>query len=106
MKQTIALLALLLTGCATVPSTHISLPTKAGLFQIDSPKETSWTNVVLEVSPDGTVKAHIGAVSAHNDASVIATVAAANAQMADKLTIMFEKLMQATGQGAGKALTQ
>lgn len=95
-KLTLILAAGLLTGCASVPSTKISLPTKLGLFQINSPKETSWTNVVFELSPDGTLKTSIGAVTAHNDANVIAGVAAANAQMADKLIQLINRLEAGT----------
>lgn len=93
MKNLILLAALCgLTSCSTVPETVISLPTKYGLFKIVSPKETQWSNVLIELDPDGRTRATIGQVSTHNDANVIATVGAANARMSDSVISLTDKL--------------
>lgn len=100
----LALLLLALPGCATVPQTQIRIPTKLGIASIDSPKETGWTNVVIEFKADGTMKFSIGAVAAHNDANVIAAVAAANAAMADKALQLGEKAIELGVEGAKQGL--
>lgn len=88
------LIVIWITGCAQVPETKITFPTKFGTFMLNSPKENSWTNVSLEISPDGTVKAKIGAVTSHNNAEVIGTVVNANAAMVDSQTQLLKGLVE------------
>lgn len=111
MKKIIPMLTALVAigacqGCKTsVPQTEITLPTKLGLFKIVSPKETEWSAVTVEMSPDGTTKASIGKVATHNSADVIATVGNANAQMADRFNSLADKLIQAGKEGGTRAAT-
>lgn len=107
MKQLIALLAIpiLLTGCASVPATHVEIPTAHGKFILDSPKENDWRGVEFEFDPTtGHVKAKIQRVSSGNSADVIAAVANSNAQMADRVGALAEKAIQAAEKGAVKAV--
>jgi hypothetical protein len=74
--------ALIVTGCTSVPTNEISMPGPGGRnFTLKFPQNMSWTNVVFESRPDGTVSAKIGGVTSYNDATVVGIVATANAAM-------------------------
>lgn len=91
MMKRLSLLAVLaalplFSGCATVPSTQITLPTPNGAFKLNSPKENNWKNVKASFNPaTGEVKFEAESITSANSADVIAAVAAANASMANSV---------------------
>jgi PBP1b-binding outer membrane lipoprotein LpoB len=99
----VPILAVLVAGCASVPSTKVSLDPKTGVFTLDSPKEITISNLVTKL-PDG-IEVKLVGYQSHNSPDVIAAVANANAQMADKLIQAMQLLQQMAAQGALKGAT-
>lgn len=102
MKNKLAVLSvavLVLAGCASVPATKFTVNPQTGVFSLDSPKEISWTN--LEANLPGGATFKIQGYNSHNSPEVLATVAAANAQMADKLIQAMQILQALAAKGAG-----
>lgn len=86
----LAVLLLALSACATVPSTKFSVNPTNGVVSLDSPKDVSFTNLDASL-PNGS-HIVIQGYNSHNSPDVIAAVANANAQMADKLLKAMELL--------------
>lgn len=93
---------LLFAGCAHVPETQISIPTPNGAWMLKSPKDNTWSNVVVTAKPDGSFSMQIGTVTSKNDADVIAAVAAQNAAMADKAMTLGTTVIQAGAAAVAK----
>lgn len=74
---------MLVTGCATVPSTKFSIDPNTGVVTLDSPKNVSFNN--LDATLAGGNHIVIQGYSSTNAPDVIAAVAAANAAMADRM---------------------
>lgn len=100
-KLAVALIGLLLVGCATVPSTKVAINPNTGVVILDSPKEITISNLTAHL-PNGT-EVLLSGYSSKNSPEVLATVAAANAAMADKLLQLTDKLIQLGKEGAIKA---
>jgi uncharacterized lipoprotein YajG len=101
MKQLPILAAcLMLTGCiARVPATSI----RVGTVEIISPKEIEARGVrVIKKGSD--VDVRFDSLSSHNSPDVLATVAAANAKMADKVLQALDKLEAIAAKGAASAV--
>ena len=81
-------------GCASVPATKVSLNPSTGAVTLESQKEIGISNLVATL-PNG-VTVQLQGYQSHNSADVIASVAAANAQMADKL-VQAMQLLQSMG---------
>lgn len=95
----LALLAVLsLAGCAVVPATKFSINPTNGVVTVDSPKDVSFTNLDASM-PNGSHIVLQGYKSV-NSPDVIAAVANANAQMADKIIKAMELWMSMAEKGA------
>ena len=92
-------------GCASVPSTVIQLPTPKGMATLKSPKDTDWSGIEVTIGPDGTAHIVVKSVKASNNADVIASVANANAVMADKITAIAGKAIEVGAAAAAKGAT-
>lgn len=86
------LLLLLLTGCATVPQTEISWPTKAGTVSIRSPKQVQADEISVTVHTDGSVTTHLRGLKSENDATVLNAIALANLQAMQQSVNMIQEL--------------
>lgn len=89
---------LLVTGCASVPSTKFSLDPKTGVLTLDSPKNVSFNNLDATLSNGNHII--LQGYSSTNAVDVIAAVAAANAQMAGKLIEALQLLESMAAKGA------
>ena len=108
MKRNLFLLtclACISAGCASVPSTVIQLPTPKGMATLKSPKDTDWSGIEVTIGPDGTAHIVVKSVKASNNADVIASVANANAVMADKITAVAGKAIEVGAAAAAKGAT-
>jgi hypothetical protein len=94
LSLSLSLLLLCLSGCATVPQTVFTVDPKTGQVHVTSPKEIDLEGLKANVLPGGGFVLEIRRYRSHNSADVIASVAAANAAMAEKLSAMSERLVQ------------
>lgn len=99
----VAAMALLLAGCAGVPATKLGINPQTGVVNLDSPKEITITNLDITLSKGDHFI--LNGYSSKNSPDVIAAVAKANADMADKLLQLVDKLSKLAEQGALKAGT-
>ncbi len=103
MKYLSLLVILIATGCQSVPATKINFNPTSGNLTLESPKEIGFSNLVATL-PNGTGITLTGYQS-HNSADVIAAVASANAQMAQKYIEALQILQDLAKQGAMKGST-
>lgn len=97
---------LCLSGCASVPATHIRIPTPTGAFELDSPKENDWRNVEASYNPaTGEVHFKVERVTSNNSAEVISSVADANAKMAGSIVALGGKALEVGAAAAMKGAT-
>jgi hypothetical protein len=104
MKFLSCLLLIVLCGCATVPATKIQIPTARGPVLIDSPKETSWSNVKARFNSDGSFDFSIGGVKAENQVDVIQAVTSSNERMLSRGLDAAMEMIQSGAKGAGEAV--
>jgi len=104
LKLAILALSLLVSGCASVPQTELKLPTELGVFEFNSPKQIYASNVVVRTTGKGQLDVQIGTITSRNDADVIATVAAANAEMAEKFIEAMRLIQAMAASGAMKGV--
>lgn len=98
--------SLFLSGCASVPATHIEIPTPTGKFVLDSPKENDWKGVEAVYNPaTGEVRFKAEQITSNNSADVIAAVAQANATMANAVVAGGVKAIELGAAAAAKGAT-
>lgn len=108
MQKTLTAIAasLLLTACVgpggNVPATKLAINPQTGEFTYDSPKQFYASNLVVNFRGQESFKADV--LRSENSPDVIAAVAAANAQMADKLLQLADKLIQLGEKGGATAV--
>jgi len=99
--------AVALTGCALfkgpVPTTTVSANIGGQKMSYSSPKDTTATNVVFEVSSNGTARLSIGAITANNNSNVIGSSYAGEAAMIHELGAQFQQAVQTGISAAGTA---
>lgn len=95
-----AVLAFAATGCQSVPSTKLNVNPQTGIVGLDSPKEITISNMVATL-PNGT-SFTLNGYSSHNSPDVIASVAAANAEMAKQYIEALKLLQSMAASGAMK----
>lgn len=78
--MSLAVFAAALTGCTVVPATRVSFNPVTHELVIRSPKDIAISNLVATIATNGAASITIGTYSSHNNAEVIAAVAAQNAQ--------------------------
>ena len=93
-------LAVAATGCTSaVPTSKLSGTIAGQTFTLSSPKNTTISNLVVEVATNGTAKISIGALSSVNDSNVISAADSGQAQI-----IKEQGLAQVNAMNAGPAL--
>jgi len=106
MKKTIVLAVLVagLSGCAlfesAVPTTRISGTIAGQQFSLSNPKDTCITNLVVEVSTNGSARLSIGGLSSVNNSNV---VSAGYSGQAELVTAAGNQIQQAFVNGASVA---
>lgn len=91
----LALMCALLTGCASVPATKLSINPTTGAVILESPKEIGISNMIATL-PNG-VQVQLQGYQSHNSVDVLAAVAAANAQSLAQIIEMLKTAKSASG---------
>lgn len=99
----IAVLSVAFAGCQSVPATKLGVNPQTGVVTLESPKEISISNLVVNL-PNG-VAFDLKGYQSHNSADVIGAVAASNAKMAEKYIEALQILQDMAKQGALKGAT-
>jgi hypothetical protein len=95
------------SGCAIfhqpVPETKIKGSIGGQAFSLVNPKNTTVTNLVVEVSTNGAAKLSIGYISSANDSNVVTGAYAGAAQLVRESGDLAQKAFKAGGEAAGIA---
>lgn len=109
MKRTSLLGALaagfVLTGCfSPVPKTVITGSIAGQNFSLSNPKNTTVTNLLVEVQTNGAARLSIGYLSSANDSNVIATAYTGQASVVKETGDAAVKAFQAGIQAAAQSV--
>jgi hypothetical protein len=101
-------MGLLLCGCsmlqAPVPTTKFSAKFAGQTFEWENPKNTSMTNILMEVSTNGTARLSIGAVTSANDAGVISNSYLGQAMVLHEAGVQMNQAFQNGAAAAGAVI--
>jgi hypothetical protein len=100
----LAALAMVAAGCASVPQTTFKLNPKTGELVVTSPKQVEAEDLKAEFDRKSGFKFSVKKISSQNDAEILGAIAASNAAMAERVGAMAEKVFEAAGKGAVKAV--
>jgi len=101
----LALLLVVLAGCTVlspVPTTKFKAKVAGQSFEWSNPKNTSMTNIVVEVGTNGTARLSIGLVTSVNDPLVVSNAFSGEAALLHEVGA---QLNQAFANGAAAAGT-
>lgn len=100
-----AVLAVGVTGCINpVPRTTIEGTIGGQTFKLDNPKDTTVTNLTVEVSTNGASRLSIGYLSSANNSNVVNAAYAGQAGVVKETGDAAVKAFQAGVQAAGAAM--
>lgn len=100
------LLLALFTGCSVfhspVPESKLCGTIGGQKFQINNPKDTTITNLVIEVNTNGQAKLSMGFFSSSNNSNVIASATSGQAETINAMGTALVNAVNAGAQVAGK----
>lgn len=93
-KIVIVLFGLLLGGCVSIPSTHITGNLTKGTFKITAPKDYQIGVLDVSANTNGVVSVHLGNLQATNSSGVIASSASGQVDVINAVSSAINNAVQ------------